>query len=605
MPDANYTADAVVLSDLLSTASLPIEVPSWQRSYSWKSDQVEVFWADLKRFNAAHPDDNIDNKQYFLGSIVMVVTPNKYLLLDGQQRLATATILLCALRESRRPVDESGATGRLNTKFIADYDDGSKATQYSVSLNNYDREYFRRAIQAEGVSSVLPKLRSHGLIDQAYKYFLAEIATETKDMSSEQALAYSIRIQDVLLKHFSIVSVKTSDEDTAATVFEALNDRGIGLSTPDLLRSYLLRAANGETERESIVQSWLDIFSLFEETGVEQFLRHYWVSINGDVKTRSLYREMKASFTDHGLDAVGFSTNLALAAVDYRTLKDSSDPDESIKESLEDINQLNATVLYPALMSAFAVRSTVGESALAGFTKDLLILYVRHSLILGRESTRLEAEIYSVAREIRQTSSLRTAAARIRAFAPSISDFVRGFELATVSRTDSAKYVLGKLEMNRRATDELVLANGRKVQLEHIYPQTPQVGQRLPNHSALINRIGNQTLLDHRLNASIKNGNFEAKKTNAYATSELELTKDLLSYGATAWGPEEIRSRQLALAAVAAEVWKFNAAEYADYLAQVVPDVAEEKVMVDSLPEDVENVVDVAVTDKRDAPVIV
>jgi hypothetical protein len=330
---------------------------------------------------------------------------------------------------------------------------------------------------------------------------------------------------------------------------------------------------------------------LFEESNVEQFLRHYWVSLNGDVKTRSLYREMKASFLEKGVDPVAFSSDLASAAVDYRTLKDSSDPNENIKKSLEDINQLNATVLYPALMSSFAIRESVTEDDLAEFTRGLLILYVRHSLILGRESTRLEAEIYAVAREIRESETLANAIVSIREFAPPIADFVRGFELATIPRTDSAKYVLRELELSKRQTEELILANGKKVQLEHIYPQTPLAGQRAANHSGLINRIGNQTLLDHRLNASIKNVAFADKKTKAYGTSELLITRELLQNGADIWGPEEIKSRQEALAALAAAVWRFDDAELAEYLAGNVTAASVEP-MVDSLPEDVENTVD-------------
>ncbi|MGY3263084.1 DUF262 domain-containing protein [Frigoribacterium sp. 2355] len=590
MPDANYTADAVVLSELLTTAATPIEVPDWQRSYSWKSDQVEVFWADLKRFDETYPESNINSQQYFLGSIVIVTTPTKSLLLDGQQRLATATILLCAIRETRRPVDQNSASSRLHSKFIADFDDATKSNQYSLTLNNYDREYFRRAIQAEGVSNQKAKLRSHGLIDQAYKYFLGEIALATAGMSPEEAFNYSIRLQDVLLKHFSVVSVKTTDEDTAATVFEALNDRGIGLSTPDLLRSYLLRAANGEAGRNDVVQSWLDVFSLFEDAGVDQFLRHYWVSLNGDVKTRSLYREMKASFASHGVDAVDFSQNLAKAAADYRTLKDSADIDEDVKRSLEGINQLGATVLYPALMSAVAVRESVGEREFREYVASLLILFVRHSLILGRESTRLEAEIYAEAKDIREHKSLAAALARVRAFAPPLSDFVRGFELAMVSRTDSAKYLLAELELAMRATDELKLGSGRKVQLEHIYPQTPQAGMRLTNHSGLINRIGNLTLLDRRLNAAIKNGVFAAKKADAYATSELMLTKELLGYAQPVWGSAEIAQRQKTLALLAASVWSFDDIELNAFRTSGdAPDAGTTGEMVDSLPEDVEN----------------
>lgn len=561
MPNTNYTADAVMLSDLLSTASAPIVVPDWQRSYSWKSDQIETFWADLMRFHAAYPQATIVEQQYFLGSIVMVTSSEALLLLDGQQRVATATILLSSLREHRRPLDAAAAQ-RLQLKFIADYDDGSKQTQYSVTMNRYDREFFRKRIQSEGFTNATPRLRSHSLIASARAYFDAALEHLTTGLTDDEALELNVRLQDVLLKHVSVVSVRSGDEDTAATVFEALNDRGIGLSTPDLLRSFLLRSAAGETERQRIVESWLEVFSMFEESGVEAFLRHYWVSLNGDVKTRSLYREMKADFAASGLDPVAFSENLARAAADYRALKDGSDDNEAIRRSLEGINQLNAAVLYPALMSALAVRESVDPPELEGFVEDLLILYVRHSLILGRDSTKLEAEVFSVAQDVRASGSLGGARERIRSFAPTLGDFARAFKVAVVSRTESAKYLLRQIEQSLRGTDELVLANGRRVQLEHIYPQTPPAGERLEAHASLVNRLGNLTLLDHRLNAGVKNANFSEKRARAYNSSELVLTNQLVRYEVERWGATEIDNRQAGLAEIAAKVWSFGLAEY-------------------------------------------
>jgi hypothetical protein len=600
MPDANYNADAVLLSELLSTAALPIEVPDWQRSYSWQTDQIEVFWADLARFDRAYPGTNVENQQYFLGSIVLVMTPTKYLLLDGQQRIATATILLCVLRETRRSImvdAATGATAALETKYIKDFDYGTSQTQYSVTLNTYDKDYFRQAIQAGGTTTYLPKLRSHGLIRQAYNYFHDQVQARTANMSPAEAMNFSIRLQDVLLKHFSVVAVKSQDEDTAATVFEALNDRGIGLSTPDLLRSYLLRAAPNGDGRNSVVESWLAVFSLFEDSGVEQFLRHYWISLHGDVKTRSLYREMKGKFERDGVDAVAFSLDLARAAADYRALKDSADPDDAVSRLLKEINQLNATVLYPALLSAVAVRDMIGPEGLRKLFRALIVLYVRHSVILGRESTKLEAEIYANALGIRANESVSDALTRVRTFAPSLLEFYRGFEVATVSRADTAKYLLAGLEMHLRSTEELRLEDNKRVQLEHIYPQTPTAGDRLSAHSGLINRIGNHTLLGHRLNASAKNAGFATKRTTTYVNSELKLTLALVASPAVAWGADEINARQKELAVLAAESWSFDADEHTEFLSNLTesPDSAAETPMsIDSLPEDVEDLLDVA-----------
>jgi hypothetical protein len=591
MPDSSYTAAATTLAELLNTAAPPMAVPDWQRSYSWGSDQVEVFWADINRFNTAYPDSNIDDQNYFLGSVVMVTAPNDFLLLDGQQRIATATILLAALREARRPLDSDAST-RLQNKFIADWDDGTQQKQYSLTLNRYDKEFFRRAIQTESRPTSKATLRSHALIDKAYKFFEKIIDEAVADLSDQDALAWNVRVQNVLLNHVSLVVVKSNDEDNASSVFESLNDRGIGLSTPDLLRNLLLRKATDEQTRDSIVELWLTIFSFFEQGGVDQFLRHYWVSLRGDVKTRSLYRDIKLALESEGTDPLEFSTNLASAAADYRSLRDASDADDAIRRDLESINQLGATMLYPALLAGMSVRSA-DEDGYRNLVHALLLTFVRHTVILTREGTKLETAIFELAVALRNGETFEAAVAQLRVFSPLLSEVHAAFRTTSVPRAETAKYLLRQLEADSRGTDELILNNNKKVQLEHIYPQTPPSGSRLPNHAQVLNRIGNLTLLDHRLNASIKNADFATKRASAYGTSEINMTLDLVASQSPTWGLTEVSARQDALAQRAAKVWAFDGEEF-----NLLPDgdpeppQDDDEIAPESLPEDAESIAD-------------
>src|SRR4051794_14491092 len=129
MPDQRYDAGRQTIGALLSTTSPRIEVPEWQRSYAWGTPQVEAFWQDLVAFDKQYPGDNITGEEYFLGSIVLVTGGATNLLLDGQQRLATATILLSVLRDARRSYKADSAT-RLQNKYISDFDDQSGTTTH-------------------------------------------------------------------------------------------------------------------------------------------------------------------------------------------------------------------------------------------------------------------------------------------------------------------------------------------------------------------------------------------------------------------------------------------------------------------------------------------
>lgn len=180
MPEQRYDAARQTIGSLLSTTSPRIAVPDWQRSYAWDTPQIEIFWQDLIAYSEQYPEANILGEEYFLGSIVIVTGGETNLLLDGQQRLATATILLSALRDARRAYSNDAAI-RLQSKYISDFDDASGVTTHVLTLNVYDRDFFRSEIQdlPRPDPAPRPELKSHGLIRKAREYFDARISEAT------------------------------------------------------------------------------------------------------------------------------------------------------------------------------------------------------------------------------------------------------------------------------------------------------------------------------------------------------------------------------------------------------------------------------------------
>ncbi len=173
MPD-QYDADKRTIGELLSMTSPNLEVPDWQRSYSWKTEQIEAFWQDLTNFSNLYPGDNVNIQEYFLGSIVLVVSGTRHVLLDGQQRLATATILLSVIRDFLKKYRADAAT-RTSQKYISDFDDESGTYTFKLTLNLYDRDFFRVEIQeeahVENGSALDVSFSSHERIRKARKFF--------------------------------------------------------------------------------------------------------------------------------------------------------------------------------------------------------------------------------------------------------------------------------------------------------------------------------------------------------------------------------------------------------------------------------------------------
>ena len=552
MPE-EYGAKKKTLGELLSLTSPPICVPEWQRDFSWETSQVDTFWRDLNRFADQYPGEAINEREYFIGSVVLVDTGLSHLLLDGQQRLATATILLSVVRDHIKPFREDAAA-RTQHKFIAEFDDTTGATSFKLTLNVFDRDFFRREIQ-EGTEGggVEPDTYSHKLIRKAREYFTQRFDEAYVKLGGGQpAFQWALRMQKVLTSHVSVVAITSDDEVNASTVFETLNDRGIGLSTPDLLRNLLLRRAP-DTDRDEIIDCWRDVLEVEGEASVEDFLRHYWLSIHGDVKTRGLYRTIKDEVEVSNTDSLKFSRDLQEAANLYSELLAGRDADLELARLLKGVKLLGAKSLMPAILSAYAVGNADQKRK---FLRSLTSLYVRHNVIGNLENSRLETIVFEAAKTLRADQDFGAATAKLQELAPDDPQFVNQFKIAQIAWMPSARYVLREIEHQLGATQELSVETPDRVHVEHIYPQKPEAGGRWANHAAAVNRLGNLTLLAQRLNSSIKNKPF-AEKRPKYLESQLLMTKQLAGY--EHWTFAAIEERQERLAGLAPQIWTFTA----------------------------------------------
>lgn len=549
-----YTPDRFTIGNLLSTTNPPIRVPDWQRNYSWTSSEVDTFWKDLIGFDRRYPDNNLDGQEYFVGSVVLVDNNAWHLLLDGQQRLATSAILLSVIRDFLAPYDQNAAS-RTSNKFLIDFDDATQTSVDKLTLNRYDQDFFRREIlELRGANYRAPaaQIESHQLIRKARGYFESKFESMREQLNDARVFKnWMLRIQRVLTLHVSVVAIVSQDENNAALVFETLNDRGIGLSTPDLLRNLVMRRAN-DNQLEEIASLWGEVLESETDVKLRIFLRHYWISHRGDIKTQSLYREIRDDILENNVESLSFSRQLRDSSLVYRDIVNAQHENADVNQRLSDLNELGAAVMYPLVLSAFETIQDVND--LNRFLRACVVAYVRHNVVARLESSLLEDAVFGLARDLRENRDTNAAIQSLRDVAPNDQVFVDAFRTATISNRAAARYVLRTIEISRRRTEELEVALPPKVHVEHIYPQTPLEGARWQEHSRVLNRLGNLTLLSRRLNAAIRNGSFEAKKP-AYGQSELVTTQELQNLDE--WTPASIDQRQNALSEHVAEIWAF------------------------------------------------
>lgn len=554
MPN-QFTTTKKTVGELLSLTSPSLVVPDWQRDFSWTSNEVDTFWQDLIGFSDRFPEQTIDGEEYFLGSVVLVQRTDSNLVLDGQQRLATSTILLSVIRDSLDRHNHDSSV-RVHEQFIEVIDDATESHKYKLTLNHFDREFFRHEIQT-AISTTYtrpsPDIASHRLIRKTREYFEKKI-NEIISNAAEGRVWYRhvLRIKKVLTDHMSLVVVSSTDEDNAASIFETLNDRGIGLSTPDLLRNYLLRRADSSTRAE-IVELWKSLLENANETEVDTFLRHYWLSHHGDVKSRRLYREIKAAFEQTDMQALHFSRDLHDSSEIYAEIVGARDPAPEVQESLEAVRDLGAKSLYPAILATFQTIPPESPDRHI-LCRAFVTFFVRHRVIGGLENSQLESIAFKIATWLRQRKSVSEIIGELKENCPDDNRFMQLFTKASVSRTDTARYLLKRIEESKSPTQELEVAGSRRVHVEHIYPQNP-AENRHPKHEQIINRLGNLTLLSARLNTQIKNSSFDVKKSS-YAQSQIMITRELGEY--ERWTEAEIEDRQSKIASHAVEIWNFN-----------------------------------------------
>ena len=544
------------LGQILSSTSPPIRVPDYQRDYSWEAEQVGEFWSDLIAFGG-NPGTSLIGREYFLGAAVLVNNGTYHLLLDGQQRLATATILLAALRDKINEY-KSDAAKQIQDQYITYQDHLTGARVFKIELNIFDRAFFRDFIQSSPrVAGTSPTKKSHHLIKKAYEYF-SERVKEGWDAAGggKKGFDWAAHITETLRQHVALVTVVSNNDKSAASIFGTLNDRGIGLSTVDLVRSYVLQRAP-ETHREEIIQCWDAIFnSAGNNLAVETLIRMSWVAQHGDVKTRALYKVITDTLDT--VDApLTYARRLRDDAILYRQFREGDSEDSEHQENLIALRVLKFNASYPLL---FAAHRKLTSDETRNLTKALVALAIRHNIVCDLDRARLETTVYATAKCVSDGDGYEAALARLRALSPAADQFRSSFAKLgfKVPEHGIARYMLRSIDATVATTAEVTVAGADRVHVEHIYPQSPPAGSKWSDHDKYVTRLGNLTLLDKRLNEGIKNADFPTKKEKAYKDSRLEITKALLEYDA--WSPESVTKRQDRLCEQAEGIWQANLA---------------------------------------------
>lgn len=536
-------------------------VPLNQREYSWQDDHVRDLFEDFASVLASNQGS------YFLGTIVLTKgSGDQPEVSDGQQRLATTSILLAAIRDYFYTHGDSKRAAAVAEKYLCTTDLTTTETVPKLRLNVDDHEFFRKLVISDPDSNdrrVKPTKESHNKIAQAATLantFVKDLLKPHKDTVHSTRL---IELINFIENGAQVIALRVPDHINAFVMFETLNDRGLKASQADLLKNHLLSLCDGRIHEGQ--QKWAVMVGTLETVGHDDitvtYLHHLLINKYGPTKEREVFDKIKQTVNNQ-FRAIEFLDELGESATHYAALfnpdhKKWNDYGTQTRRSITTINRdLRVSQIRP-LMFAVARKFSLREGKLAF---RLFVFWSVRILIYGTRGGVLDKAYATAANEV-ATGVITTAKAlseKLVGILPNDIEFEFAFAESSISQNYLGRYLLRALEQCAKSSPEpeyVPSDDESSINLEHILPEN--IGSAWPSvdaetASAWYKRIGNLVLLQSKKNAIIGNSSFADKKP-ILSDSAFLLTSEVSKHAN--WGPDEIKSRQQNLAKLAVKTW--------------------------------------------------
>lgn len=535
-----------------------LAVPPNQREYSWEDEHVLDLLSDFT--NA------IDSGQsaYFLGTIVLTSgagdTPE---VADGQQRLATATILLATIRDYFQAKKDYQRATSIEQEFLKKIELESKDTVPRLTLNIDDHEFFRKYV-VDGQHATNRTRESHERIARAAELVEGHLKAVVKSHLKDEAKAGRLfEWVKFIRTGAQVILMKVPDHMNAFVMFETLNDRGLKASQADLLKNYLLSHCGNRINEGQ--QKWAHMAGIMESVERDElvmtYLHHFVINRTGPTTAREVFDKVKSSVSSQ-TRALELLDDLADGAHAYSAL---FNPDHAkwnkygtnTRKHITTINRHLRLEQIRPLLFAIARHFSVKEGKRA---LQLCVFWSVRFLVVGGRGGLLDRNYALQANKIAMgtITTARELYDGLKAILPTDSHFNSAFVELRVSKAYWARYFLRALEKQakKQPQPELIPNDEENaVNLEHILPENPDGNwPEFDDDTAQIyyKRLGNMAIMQAKKNDDLGNLRFVKKKA-AFKKSALVLTAGVAVY--TRWSPTEVADRQTRLANLAVEAW--------------------------------------------------
>ena len=437
-------------------------VPSFQRDYAWEEEQWEDLWNDVQEL-LGHP-----GTFHYMGALVVeAVSDREFQIIDGQQRVATLSVLALAViqrllalpGDAQTQAANAERASELRKRFIGEKDPASLLQSSKLFLNDTDDGFYQDylvQLRAPVNPRGLPK--SNRLLWQCFQWFGKRLAdSELVDEALARLLA------DTVARQLLFIQITVEDDISAYTVFETLNARGLELSSTDLLKNYLFSRVATPTDLQALQRRWRHMIGTVKHERFPDFLRYHLLCRFPQIRKQRLFKKVREEVRTSAdvfalMDALEQRADL-FAAMDDTAHEYWLDR-PAAKPYVRDLQLFGVRQHMPLV---FAAWERLSSDDFTRVLKLLSVLSVRYTVIGALNTNELEP-VYHQAAKALLDAMIRTPAevfSQLRSVYVDDEKFIRDFshkEMDTTGRRKKVvKYLLCELEADASGTRRTLL----------------------------------------------------------------------------------------------------------------------------------------------------
>ena len=535
-------------------------IPIYQRLYSWTENECERLWDDIITTGSKDiPSHFIGSIMYIEKGLYQISKPEPLLIIDGQQRLTTVSLLLEALA---RKIGDNEIINGFSERKIREYylinplEDGDR--KYKLLLSQNDRSTYISIIDQKEY----PKEFSVRIKD-IFEYFTNKIDELSENDIQNLCLG--------LLKLFIVDISLNRDHDNPQLIFESMNSTGKDLSQADLIRNFMLMRLEGDIQKRLYEDYWRPMEVEFGQEAYssyfDSFMRRYLTMKTGNIPNiNAVYEEFKKYFYNEKIDNETELKELKKYAAYFCAMALDKEEDKELKEAFSDLRELKVDVSYPLLLELYNDYK-IGILSKNDFIEIIRLIesYVFRRAVCGIPTNSLNKTFASFGKSIIKEKYLESVKAHFNKMTsyrrfPNDEEFVTELTCRDLYNFRSRSYWLRRLENH----DRKERVNVSEYTIEHILPQNNDLN--LDWRRALgpdwekiqqkyVHTIGNLTLTGYNTEYSDKFFTDKRDMKGGFRESPLKLNRGLANL--ETWNEETILQRAENLAKEALKVWQY------------------------------------------------